>query len=178
MRIKTDDGHLNLGVRPLTITGGAGAQTSLVQDISKATLTITPKVSTSSIGSTNTPTGTVSTSFVMLGLARSITPSSTGTVVVVMDGSCANNTLGDGGTYQLAWGTGGAPANGAAAAGTVVGPAPRVLFAAANDPDPFSITRVITGLTPGTAYWLDLQFAAITGGTFSLGQVNTTAWEL
>lgn len=127
---------------------------------------------------TATPAGTVSTSMVMAGIGATITPTASGVLLVSIDGDTANNTTSDGGSYQLAWGTGAAPVNGAAATGTVVGSAPRILFAAGGDSVPFSITRRITGLSANTTYWLDLQFEAITGGTFTVNRVTLTAVEL
>jgi hypothetical protein len=43
---------------------------------------------------------------------------------------------------------------------------------------PFSKTYIITGLTAGTAYWIDLQLEAGTGGTAIVRNLEYTAREL
>jgi hypothetical protein len=37
---------------------------------------------------------------------------------------------------------------------------------------------MVSTLTVGTAYWFDLAFEALTGGTFSITTVTMTAMEL
>jgi len=123
------------------------------------------------------PTATASLVAVMAGLAGSITAQETGRVSVTISGDMANATATDGGAVQLAWGTGAAPANGAAATGTVVGGKATGTSATAGARVPFSLTQVITGLPLGTAVWLDLQFAAVTGGSLSLADVSIAATE-
>src|SRR6266851_687392 len=43
---------------------------------------------------------------------------------------------------------------------------------------PFSVQAVVTGLTVGTAYWVDVGLAAVTGGTASIATVSVSALEL
>ena len=40
------------------------------------------------------------------------------------------------------------------------------------------VTNEVTGLTVGTAYWVDVGLAAITGGTASIATVSVSALEL
>jgi hypothetical protein len=125
------------------------------------------------------PTGTTNTTGVMMGLAGAITPGTSGTVLVTICGQMGNTVSGDGCKYQIRYGTGSAPANAAALTGTAVGPQPNpIFFPTPSYTSPFSITAVITGLTPGTAYWIDLTLAAVTGGTASVANVGVSAIEV
>lgn len=103
---------------------------------------------------------------VMLGLAVLYTPRITGSLRVSVTGTILNNTNADGATVQLRFGTGSAPANGAAPTGTAVGAVVKIINpAAATIQAPFAIDVMITGLTVGTQIWLDLNGAPVTGGT-------------
>ena len=111
------------------------------------------------------PTGTNSTSGVMMGLGAqatpvAFTPSGTGIVdvtitgvEVISAGAAGSTTVG--GRY----GTGTAPANGAADTGTHFGPASDMQFRMANVSatagTPFTIKGRVA-LTAGTKYWFDL----------------------
>ena len=136
---------------------------------------------TNVVTTTNTladPTGTTSTAAnVMAGLAQSITPTTTGNLEVTLVGQLSNNTGGDAVAVQLAYGTGTAPVNGAAATGTVCNKSVSTKSTSANDTHAFSITCIITGRALNTAVWWDAQFKAITGGTASLTQLTALAHE-
>jgi hypothetical protein len=113
----------------------------------------------------------------MTGLAGSITPAYTGTIVI--SGAIASGTTGDGAKVQASYGTGGAPSNAATITGTQCGGRPIYTAAAAgSDKVPFSVNCVVTGLTVGTAYWIDATLAAVTGGTASIANVSVSAYEL
>lgn len=128
------------------------------------------------------PTGTTDTTGKMMGLAGSITPSQTGRILLMLSGNISNSTAaaGDGGKVQLRFGTGTAPTNGAALTGTTAGGQVSMLLerATASDPFPFALQAVITGLTIGTAYWLDAALAAIAGGTAIITNLSLTAVEI
>ena len=125
------------------------------------------------------PGGTASTSAqVMLGLAGTITPLVTGRVLVTICGAISSGTLNDGGNIQISYGTGAHPNNGDAVTGTQVGGNPVFKQAVASDNMCFSIEYLITSLTLGTAYWLDLAVEAVTGGTITLTQVSVVAIEI
>lgn len=126
------------------------------------------------------PTGTASAAAVMMGLGGVVkyTPSLTGNVEIVLRGTMANTLSGDGITARLAYGTGTAPANAAAAAGTATGATGRATVAANNQGLPFMLTDILTGLVLSTAYWFDLQVAAVTGGTASVSDLAVTIKEL
>lgn len=118
------------------------------------------------------PTGTSSTSFVMMGLAVSFTPSTLVTIdrALVTTTGMIGNTASNGQTYfQLTYGTGTAPVNGAAQTGTLLGLS--IMFTAAqpNDYAPFSQTAVMTGLSPGITYWIDLAVRVTSGTSIANG---------
>ena len=130
-------------------------------------------------GVTSNPPGTSSTSAVMAGLAGTITPSASGVVLVTIAGYCETSAPGsDAGEVVLAYGTGTAPINGAAASGTLFGPGAAGIQGGAVANIPFSLTGIITGLPLATAYWLDLQYNALIGGTFTITRVCVSAAEL
>ena len=124
------------------------------------------------------PAGTASTAaMVMMGLAGSITPAQNGRILIALSGDVAQTTTADGAKWQLSYGTGAAPANGAALAGTQVGSNPTMTFLTGVLLVPFSSQAIVTGLTVGTAYWLDVALAAITGGTASVSKLSLSAHE-
>ncbi len=129
------------------------------------------------------PTGTTSVTGVMMGLAGAITPRVTGRVFIIISGYGANGTANDGFLAQIRYGTGTAPTNGAAATGTAVGNIVRMKGAAGGGgltvtSFPYTCNAIVTGLTVGTAYWVDLQFGAITGGTASTSNISISMYEL
>jgi hypothetical protein len=124
------------------------------------------------------PTGTTNLTGLMMGLAGSMTPQNTGKILYIVSGEIANDTSTDGAKVQLRYGTGSAPANAAALTGTTAGNIPSFTAAANNQMAPFSVQAVISGLTLGTAYWLDVSLAAITGGTATIKNISLTAVEI
>lgn len=124
------------------------------------------------------PTGTTNTTGLMMGLAGSFTPAVTGRVLITISGDVQNNTNGDGAKFQIRYGTGAAPANAAALTGTAVGGLVNMLVAAANQRLPFSLNAIVTGLTVGTAYWLDIGLAAVTGGTAAAKNISISVVEI
>ncbi len=124
------------------------------------------------------PGGTTSTTMVMMGLAGAITPVSSTRIYFQISGDVTQSTTADGAKWQLSYGTGAAPANAAALTGTQVGANPTMTFLTGVLTVPFCIQAVVTGLTPLTAYWLDLALAAVTGGTASVSNVSVSAFEV
>jgi hypothetical protein len=124
------------------------------------------------------PTLTASTSAVMMGLAGTITPNAGGNVQIMINGDFGNSVATDGGTLQIAYGTGAAPANGAAATGTVLGGVVKATSATAGARVPFCLIGYVTGLLGGTAYWIDVQLAAVTGGNANIADVTIVATEV
>ena len=128
----------------------------------------------------NDPSRFSSTSFHMMGLgsALAITPKQTGNIraIITADGGWTATT--DGMNYQIAWGTGVAPSNGAAATGTVVGKTKALSIENANISEAFTIIAVITGLTLGTAIWIDLQVESQGGNLFYIKNVAADIQEI
>ena len=95
------------------------------------------------------PAGTTALGGVMAGLAGVLTPVGTGKVFVTVTGRLTNNTTNDGVFAQMQYGTGGAPANGAANTGTQVGSnvARTGTGYTGTMVSAFSLSGVISGLT-------------------------------
>lgn len=123
------------------------------------------------------PTGSANTSGLMMGLAQAITPQVTGNIHVTVCGSIANTT-GNGSTVQIRMGTGTAPTNGAANTGTAYGSLQADTSVTTSLKHPFCCTALVTGLTVGTAYWIDVSVAAVTAGTATITSVAVSAFEL
>lgn len=122
------------------------------------------------------PTGTTSTVGVMMGLGATckMTPAYSSRVTVAFTGTVSNSVTGTG-TNSVRYGTGTAPINGAAATGTAIG-ATQMITTNANYDGTLSMTVVITGLTPGTGYWFDLDVLT-NGGTYTIAGVSCSGFE-
>jgi len=116
----------------------------------------------------HSPAGTTSTVLVMAGYGQTFTPSKTGRVLVILLANVNNNTAGDGVQAVLSYGTGAAPAANAALTGTQVGGTAKETSAAASASNEVALAVVLTGLTVGTTYWLDVAYSAVTGGTATI----------
>ncbi len=128
-------------------------------------------------------TGNGTATFKMNGLGAAaapctITPTATGRVLFFISGTEVNGTIADGVSIKLAFGTGTAPANAAAASGTIISATQTMTQAVAADPVGFAIQGSTTGLALATAVWFDLQVADVTGGTASITSVTCTAHEM
>ena len=134
------------------------------------------------------PTAPASTgAYKMQGLGASavITPTRSGKIIVTFSGtviSPAGTAAGNGLGYQISYGTGTAPANAAALTGTQVGTIQSwvnpTTVVAADVFVPFSTTAIITGLTVGTTYWLDLAAESVgTASDMGLSTVSVSAAE-
>lgn len=123
------------------------------------------------------PTGTTNTTGLMMGLAGTITPTTT-RILVTISGTIANGTATNGAQVQIRTGTGAAPANAAALTGTTAGALVQFTQALAAQKVPFCCSAIITGLTVGTARWIDVGLAAITAGTATITGVSITAHDI
>lgn len=129
-------------------------------------------------GTPSFPTGTTSTSaYVMVGLGTTVTPIKTGRVQVLACGEAYNTTATDNANVQFRYGTGAAPANGAAVTGTQTGGTVNATSTAASQKNPFCIPAILTGLTIGTTYWLDEAQEAVFGGTAEINYAYIVAIE-
>lgn len=134
------------------------------------------------------PATTTNITGVMMGLGgvATITPSATGKLSIQIAGDIDNGTGGDGCAIQIRYGTGTAPANGAALTGTTLGSKP--IYTQANATGllglsftpgrgNFSLSGIVNGLTIGTVYWIDISLASVTGGTSRIRNITITANE-
>lgn len=132
------------------------------------------------------PTAPASTStYFMQGLAGAITPKKSGNVLVTIRGNLigSSTTAGDGILLQGSFGTGAAPANAAALAGTQKGAVLEytnpTTVTAADIMVPFSLTFLITGAAIDTALWLDMAAKSVgTASHVGLSNVDITAVEV
>mgnify|MGYP001590177998 FL=1 len=124
------------------------------------------------------PTGTTSTTAVMMGLAGSLTALGSLRFLIMLSGDCSNNTTADGVDVQLSYGTGAAQANGGALAGTQIGGKVRFTALTGVLTVPFALQAVVSSLTLGTAYWIDAAVNAVTAGTASISNLSLTVVEL
>lgn len=127
-------------------------------------------------------TGNATATLKMNGLGAAaapctITPVATGRVVFTITGQLTQSTTADGVKVVMAEGTGTAPANAAAATGTLISATQTWTALTGQLTTQFSITSVKTGLALNTAVWFDLQVADVTGGTASVKNVDCTAFE-
>lgn len=121
--------------------------------------------------SPSNPTACTNASSVMMGLAQTMTPNSSGRVLIAISGDLLNAGAANQATFSIRTGTGSAPANGAAATGTLRGTAIVVSNPTASAPDPFSMQAVVTGLTVGTQIWIDMA-CQTTSGTNTSQPIN------
>jgi hypothetical protein len=128
--------------------------------------------------SQGTPAATTSTTDVMMGMAYAITPVRSGKVLFVISGSMRNTVANSFCRATLRYGTGSAPANGAAATGTAAGGS---AVGTSTDPNfslPFTVVAIATGFTINTALWFDLAVSSASGGSAQLINIAGTAFEL
>lgn len=130
-------------------------------------------------GTPANPTATTNTTGVMMGLAQAITPNFSGRILIIVSGYLSNGTASSGAKAQIRHGTGTAPINGAALTGTADGNYVAVQNGTAPMAAiPFCMQVILTGLTIGTAYWVDVSLASITSGTSTLFNPNFSMVEL
>jgi len=124
-----------------------------------------------------------SASLLMAGLGAiasvpcALTPTTTGRVLVTFTGNLVFDLGGRTSATQISYGTGAAPANRAAVTGTQTGGSQAMVSLANQLTVPFSIHTLITGLTPGTAYWFDLA-GSDSAGTVQYTNLSFSAIEL
>jgi len=165
------------------IAGGGTSEVLAFKDASDVWRVLSPQGAKAVLNAAHqSPTGTASTSYVMMGLGATaaITPTNSGRLSITAWGNIGNNTANNGAKARLVYGTGTAPVNGAAQTGSgACANTPNVAFdsTANNQSAPFSMTCIVSGLTPATAYWIDLSVAAITAGTATVTGVSVQALE-
>lgn len=129
---------------------------------------------------TASPTGTTSSTGVMMGLAGAITPAGSGAIEVSITGYMLNSAA-HSNTIQIRYGTGSAPANGAAATGTLLGGVQLIGCGAVSGGGgiPIALNGILSGLTLSTAYWVDVLLTSVDNtSTASISQVNVSIKEI
>jgi hypothetical protein len=124
-----------------------------------------------------TPAGTTSTTLVMAGYGQTFTPSKTGRVLIILLANVNNNTAGDGVQAVLSYGSGTPPAANSALTGTQAGGTAKETSAAASASNEVALAAVVSGLTVGTTYWLDVAYSAVTGGTATISIIYALVIE-
>jgi hypothetical protein len=144
----------------IAITGTTNATVS--QSLTNAVLQATP----------TPPTGTTSATGVMMGLGTTckITPVYSTRVHLAFFGNASQNAVSTF-SIQNRFGTGTAPANGAAPTGTLIGAVASGTSPTSGYQGSFATPVIISGLTPGTAYWFDLSLLT-SGGTSTINSVS------
>jgi hypothetical protein len=146
----------------------------------KATSFTVPTVA-SNVGTAGNPGTTSSASYLMQGFGSGwkLTPTTYGVIRITIDGTiqCASLTFP---AFKLAYGTSSAPSYGSSATGTVVGSTTTLASVGATAQTfPFCKDFIITGLSPGTAYWFDVQLTSGNGSAgVGLYGLEFTAQEL
>jgi hypothetical protein len=111
----------------------------------------------------------------MLGMAVSFTPNSTGKVHITLDGQVNSGTTGKAAWIQARYGTGTAPSNNAALTGTQAGGTNTQLYYNSDTANQiYSLTVIISGLTPNTTYWFDLGVQGVGSNVFSPTSMDFT----
>jgi hypothetical protein len=128
----------------------------------------------------STPTIPTSTSLTgeMAGLALSFTPKLSGRLLLIVNLLISNSVAGSGGFFVMKFGTGSAPAHSAAPTGTSTANLSASTKATANAIAQVPSIALVGGLTPGTAYWFDLEIAAVTSGTATFASAWVQLVEL
>ena len=181
---------------PTSSTQGSGNGASFYGDtataigyLSSGTASWNEIVTSASASSTKNVTSAVapnSTSvFTMQGLAGSITPAITGRIELTIWGTIVSTvtTAGTGIALILSYGAGTAPTSNAALTGTQLGQdlifeLPATAAATNYVRQPFSMNYIVTGLTVGSPYWLDLAAEALgAAGDVSLTNICIVARE-
>lgn len=125
------------------------------------------------------PTGTGSVTAVMAGLGGTckITPVYSSRIRVTFYGNVGDNTAASGCSVTARFGTGAAPGNGVAVTGTAIGTSVEGALNPLDFIAPFSNGGIVTGLTPSTAYWLDLDQKQSGSGICSITSITCYAEE-
>lgn len=112
------------------------------------------------VGAPANPANTSSTTGEMAGFGVTtcrITPVYSGRLEVTFYGQWTNNTNSNGIFLDVRYGTGAGPGNNTAASGTQIAGPIQHSVVTGNFYATFSLTTIVTGLSPGTTYWFDIN---------------------
>jgi len=131
-----------------------------------------------SVNAPGNPAATASAVFVMMGLAILFTPRTTGRLRIAVQCTLGNTTTADGATLQISYGTGAAPANGAAVTGTQTGQPVTYTSLTGVLAIPVFAAAIVIGLIVNTQYWIDIALKVVTGGSASITVLNIIVEEV
>lgn len=117
--------------------------------------------------------GVTTTTGKMLGLNQSFTPLSTGALLIIVTGNVSGGSAPG---LSIRYGTGAAPAHGAAPVGLVCG-----TQQSPNNGNWYGfppIIGVVSGLIVGTTYWIDIDALMTGGGSVTYTGVSISIVEL
>lgn len=161
----------------------AANEISALQDAVASLQTIVAQLALGMAATTKTtpnPPNTSSTAMVCAGSGLQFTPVGNTRGMVIVEGTLGNTQNTSQSNLQLVWGTGTSPANGvlvSATNGAFIGEPKNMVSAKANDFTAFCATALLSGLTPGMQYWLDVGYCAVSG-TATLSEMTANAFEL
>jgi hypothetical protein len=117
-------------------------------------------------GLAGTPPTTTSSTLVMMGLGSALVMRPTSHTHAMLSVNCTlqGQTSGANLTAVVCYGTGTAPANGAALTGTQLSAGATATMCAASAYAPICLANFVGGLVPGTAYWVDIALRVVGGG--------------
>lgn len=160
--------------------GGTCTGSQVVRSISSSAVPTCTAPVRATFSPTN-PTGTTSTAaLVMMGIGSTVTmtPATSGNMLILLTTQTQDSTANQACIGQIRYGTGAAPANGAAVTGTGVGSAIGGHNAGANLAVPLSLQGYAAGLTVSTAYWVDLAMQVVSSGTCTATSISVMIVEL
>jgi hypothetical protein len=163
------------------LLGGAGVPLSVANG--GTGLTAAPTAAATPVTSSpGDPAGTTSATPVMMGIAISITPATSGRLLLLISGTASNAGGGAAAVTAIGLysGTGAAVGNGVALPGTAVqvGKTKNILTGSAGGKIGFAISQIISGLTVATPYWFDLALTSDGANSAKVYDLDIAAIEL
>lgn len=119
---------------------------------------------------------TTSAAQLMMGLGGTITPITSGRVAIFITGMMEVD-VGMVGQVQIRYGIAPVPSNGDAATGTAAGAAKNMKGSTTAGKQGFALCAVVSGLTVGVPYWIDVGLARVTGTSAAIFDVDVVAME-
>jgi hypothetical protein len=115
----------------------------------------------------------------MIGLAGAFTPGASGKCFIELAG-VALNTTGGGGSVNISgyYGTGTPPVAGAGVTGTQFSITQHIVTSSNTMQVGFTIIGIISGLTLGTSYWIDLAISTASGTGAFVKDLQGVAMEI
>lgn len=120
---------------------------------------------------------TLTGAYLQFGTEFYFTPNTTAIFISGTLGSQTNKS-GCGTYWQMDYGTGTAPIRGHTQTGTLTGPPITFFFTFAGLGTTNTATDLLTGLTPGTKYWIDFAVTSVPGNGCSGGNAQYYAVSL